>query len=232
MSGTGPTWLLARMGRPASVELGVDPATEDGLGRWLVLSVLESAARDAETAGRAFRVLDAAGAAAPGGLAKASPTALEALLAEAGMPRPEALGPRLVRLATALEEGWSGSLETLASDTDGLDDLGRRLASLASGVGASTVLRFLRPLRDHWSTAADTPSTSAALAAARHLGWADEHVDESGLPGVLAAIASEDAPLAELESALDRLGARSCLRERPNACPLGEDCPRRRAGAA
>ena len=110
-------------------------------------------------------------------------------------------------------------------------DLAARLARLAPGVGTATVTRFLRPLRDRWPAAREIPLSAAARAAAVHLSLLREGEDEEGEPGALrsALLREADAPvLADVEAALGRLGERSCLRQRPARCPLGQACPAQR----
>jgi hypothetical protein len=137
---------------------------------------------------------------------------------------------RLARAGRSLAERHGGSLAALAAQAEDLEELGGRLAALASGVGTATVLRFLRPLRDLWPAAAEIPLEPAARAAAVHLGWLAEGADEEGAPAALRAVLlrePEAPPLADVEAALARLGARSCLRQRPDRCPLGARCPAR-----
>ena len=70
----------------------------------------------------------------------------------------------------------------------------------------------------------------ATLAAADHLGWLQPGEDVDGEPGALRAVLAaqpEAPPLADVEAALDRLGRRACLRERPERCPLADTCPQR-----
>lgn len=232
MTGITAHRLVERLGRHLIGQLGIDPSTEGGLEGWLVAAILQSSTRDAATARRAFGVLDRAGAAVPSALAEQQVGNLATLLEQANLRKPEAVAARLIRIGTTLRERWSGSLEALASDADGLDELGSRIASLAPGVGVSTVLGFLRPLRESWSSAADTPASRAALAAARHLGWAGDETDEASLPGVLQARVSDGLALRDIEAALERLGSRSCLRSRTASCPLGDDCPARQPASA
>ena len=98
-----------------------------------------------------------------------------------------------------------------------------------NGIGRATVLRFLRPLRETVGGAREVPLAPAARAAAIHLGWIDESDDEEGEPVSLRArIARDDddaPPFADVEAALERLGAASCLRGRVKSCPLGAECP-------
>ncbi len=154
------------------------------------------------------------------------------MLEAADHPRPERAAGGLVRAFAALEERYGGSLERLAGEAEDFEDLAGRLAGLAPGIGVATVTRFLRPLRDVWPLAAELPLSPAARAAAVHLGLIREGEDEEGEPGALrAALAREPdpPPLCDVESALDALGRRACLRNRPDRCPLAQHCPRGRA---
>ena len=75
-----------------------------------------------------------------------------------------------------------------------------------------------------------TTHERAARAAALHLGWLAAGEDEAGEPGALRAWLRElpDAPpLADVEAALERLGAAACLREAVARCPLQARCPLR-----
>lgn len=156
----------------------------------------------------AFRALAAAGLDAPPALAAAQPDPVARILERAKLPRAPQRAAALVRSCRGLVEDYGGSPAKLAAAAEGLDDLGARLAGLARGIGAATVLGFLRPLRGLWPAAADLPLSPAAEAAAEHLGLA-----WNGDPDV--------------EAALERLGRRACLRGRPERCPLGEACPAR-----
>src|SRR6185436_18680127 len=124
-----------------------------------------------------------------------------------------------------------GDLDALAARCDGLDELGSRIAALAPGFGAATVLRFLRPLRDAWSAARETPLAEPARAAAVHLGLLGESEDLEGEPAALFAACARDVPellAIDVEAALERLGAAACRRNQAARCPLGADCPSNR----
>ncbi len=221
---------VARLGRHPAAGLGLDLAREEDLAAWLVLACLLTGRAAEERAGQAFRALRELGLTSVGALAAAEPAAVAAALAGAGYPAPERAAATLVRLGRALRARRRGSLARLGSEALGSDDLATRLVRLAPGFGPAGVLRFLRPLRDHWPAAREVPLAPAARSAARHLGLLAEREDEEGEPGALrAALGSLPGapPLADLEAALERLGSRACLRERPERCPLGADCPRR-----
>jgi hypothetical protein len=222
--------LVAQLGGAAPAALGLDLEREEDLAEWLVAACLLTGRVDEERASAAFRTLRERGLVSPGVLAAADPGALAATLAEAGHPAAERSAATLVRLGRALVERHAGSLLRLAAAAEGFEDLATQLARLAPGFGPAGVLRFLRPLRDRWPAAREVPLAPAALAAARHLGLVAEGADEEGEPGALRAALARLAvapPLADLEAALERLGSRSCLRERPERCPLGAACPRR-----
>ena len=88
--------------------------------------------------------------------------------------------------------------------------------------------RFLRPLRERWPAAAELPLTPAARAAARHLGWIDASDDLEGEPSALRralADLGDSLAFSDIESALERLGRRACVRERADRCPLEAICP-------
>jgi hypothetical protein len=222
---------VEQLGPHPATALGIDLADDGGLGHWFVAACLLAGRVSEPVAFRAFRSLARSQLAAPSAIAKADPVALTRVLAGAGYPRPELAAAKLARAATALEARHGGSLDALASDADGIEDLAARVARLAPGIGAGTVARFLRPLRDRWPTAREVPLSPAARAAALHLGLLREGEDEGGEPGVLRSALSRwtDVPaLADVEAALARLGARACLRGRADRCPLGADCPSRR----
>ena len=175
-----------------------------------------------------FRALAEAGLDAPGALATAEPAAVAVALAHAPLRRPEHTAALLVRASAALVEGHAGSFARLAAEAMDLDDLAGRVARLAPGVGRATVARFLAPLRDRLASAREIPLSRAARAAALHVGLLRESEDEEGEPAALrAALHREDdaPPLADVEAALERLGAIACLRERADRCPLGDTCP-------
>jgi hypothetical protein len=226
----GAADLIARFGGHPLRELGVDLETSDGLGRWLVMACLYGGRVDDDVAARAVRGLAAAGLADPVGIAESSPEALEALLAGAEYPAPDVAARMLWRAGDSLVKRYGGSLDALANQSDQLEDLAAHLASLAPGIGAARVARFLRPLRDHWPVACAIPLQPAARAAAQHLGLLREGEDEDGEPGALRVALRNDLAsptLADAEYALARLGTRACLRNRIARCPLGKSCPAR-----
>ncbi len=212
--------------------LGLDLGAPEGVARWFVAACL-LAGRGAEAlALEAFRELERSGGTRIDRLSEADAERICAALQRAGYRQPEATAGRLVRAAAKLAEAHGGSLEALAAGADGFEALGEELARLASGIGSATILRFLRPLRGLWPSARDVPLAASARAAALHLGLLGEGEDLEGEPAALrAALAGLDIPLdlADLEAALERLGARACLRNRPERCPLAEACPARAA---
>jgi endonuclease III len=230
-TGLGIDVLLEQMGPHAATALGLDLAQQGGPERWFVVACLIAGRAPEPLALRAARELTARGLDQPAAIAKAGADSVEAALACADYPRPAPVAQRLARAGRSLVEQHGGSLAALAAQAENLEELGSRLAALAPGVGAATVLRFLRPLRELWPAAAETPLDPAARAAAVHLGWLAEGEDEEGEPAALRAALlrePEAPPLADVEAALARLGARSCLRQRPDRCPLGARCPARR----
>ena len=226
----GAAELIARFGGHPHGELGIDLETSDGLGRWLVAACLYGGRVDDEVAARAVRGLASAGLADPPRIAAATLEALEAHLAAAEYPASDVAARMIWRAGDSLVKRYGGSLETLANQSDQLEDLAAQLASLAPGFGAARVARFLRPLRDRWTVACEIPLPPAARAAAQHLGLLREGEDEEGEPGALRAALRNDPAsptLADAEYALERLGARACRRNRIAQCPLGESCPAR-----
>jgi hypothetical protein len=223
--------LLEQMGPHPATALGLDLAQQGGPERWFVAACLIAGRAPEPRALRAVRELAARGLDQPAAIAKAGAGAVAAALTRAGYPRPEPVAQRLARAGRNLVERHGGAFTILAAGAGDLEELGGRLAALAPGVGTATVLRFLRPLRDLWPAAAETPLEPAARAAAVHLGWLAAGEDEEGAPGALRAALLQEVnapPLADVEAALARLGARSCLRQRPDRCPLGARCPARR----
>ena len=230
MSGAGA------LARRALEELGPHPAAQAGLdlaragdrARWLALARLLSERVREPVALAAFTRLAADPGAEPERLASAGPVRVAAALAEAGLPRPEAVAPALCRAASALCIRYGGDLDALAQQCDGTEGLGRAIAALAPGLGAATVLRFLRPLRDVWSAARETPLAETARAGAVHLALIADGEDLEGEPAALRAAlerAVPDRSPVDLEAALERLGALACRAGRVDRCPLGDDCP-------
>jgi hypothetical protein len=220
--------LVARFGGHPVGKLGIDLEASDGPGRWLVAACLYGGRIDAEIALAAARALDAAGLADPTSIARARPEALEALLLGSGYPAPDVTAHKLWRICTSLAERCGGSLDSLAAQSEDLEDLAARLASLAPGFGAASVARFLRPLRDRWIQAREIPLHPAARAAAVHLGLLAEGQDEEGEPGALRAALRDDPAqpsLADAEFALTRIGRVACLKNRANRCLLADACP-------
>lgn len=225
-----PREIVERLGGHASEALALDLGSDEGLFRWLLAACLLAGRVPEERALEAFRALSLAGLDRSDALGQPQSEALAATLATARYPRPGRTALLLTRLSSALREQWDGSLTTLAGAALDQDELGATLVGLAPGLGPATVLRFLRPLRERWSAARETPLSRSALAAAQHMGWIGPGEDETGAPGALesARLREPDAPpLADLEAALERLGRRACASERPDRCPLAERCPLR-----
>ncbi|MBW2576709.1 MAG: hypothetical protein JRE38_01430 [Deltaproteobacteria bacterium] len=222
--------LVARFGGHPVGKLGIDLETSDGPGRWLVAACLYGGRIDSEIALAAARALTAADLAEPKSVAAARPEALEALLIGVGYPAPDVTAYKLWRACDSLATHYGGSLDSLAAQSEQLEDLAGRLARLAPGFGTASVARFLRPLRDRWVQAREIPLHPAARAAAIHLGLLAEGEDEEGEPGALRAALREDPAqpsLADVEFALTQLGTIACSKNRTARCPLGDACPRR-----
>lgn len=225
--------VVARLGPHPASGLGLDLATAGGRGRWWVAALVLGSGPPEEAALRAVGHLARSGLAAPDALADVEADRLAPLLGEVGRNRLGPLAARLVRSSRALGAGGvdepSAALDAIAARSAGLEELGMRLVRLSPGVGSATVLRFLRPLREVWASAADVPLAPPARIAALHLGWIDEHADPLVEPRLLQDRRDEELeapPLLDLEAALERLGARACRRGRPDRCPLAEACPR------
>ena len=222
--------LVARFGGHPVGKLGIDLESSEGPGRWLVAACLYGGRVDAEIALAAARALGAASLADPTSIARVRPEALEALLLGAGYPAPDVAARKLWRVCNCLAERYGGSLDSLAAQSEQLEDFAARLAHLAPGFGAASVALFLRPLRDRWVQAREIPLHPAARAAAVHLGLLAEGEDEEGEPGALRAALRDDPAqpsLADAEFALTRIGRVACSRNRTARCPLGDTCPRR-----
>ena len=221
---------VADLGPHPSRRAGLDLERPEDRAPWLVLARLlsERVAEDAALA--AFAHLEADAVTAPDRLAATSPARVAAVLAAGGLPRAEGIAPVLCRTAAALCDGYRGDLDALAARCDGFDELGSRIAALASGLGAATVLRFLRPLRDAWSAARETPLAQPARAAAIHLGLLGASEDLEGEPAALLAACAREVPelaAIDVEAALERLGEAACRGNRTTRCPLGAECPLR-----
>jgi hypothetical protein len=222
--------LVTRFGGHPVGKLGIDLEASDGPGRWLVAACLHGGRVDEGVARTAARALAAAGLAGPPDIALVRPEVLETALLGAGYPAPDVAARKLWRICTSLAEGYGGSLDSLAAQSEQLEDFAARLARLAPGFGAASVALFLRPLRDRWVQAREIPLHPAARAAAVHLGLLAEGEDEEGEPGALRAALRDDPAqpsLADAEFALTRIGKVACSRNRTARCPLGDTCPRR-----
>jgi hypothetical protein len=234
---------VVRLGRHPAALAGLDLSVAGDRARWLVLARLLSERAREEVALTAYARLAADPGTDPDALAAAGPARVAAALAGAGVAKPEALAPVLCRAAIALCERHRGDLDALAAQCDGLEQLGGALAALAPGLGTASVLRFLRPLRDAWSAARETPLAEPTRAAAIHVGLLTESEDLEGEPAAFRAACARAVPeLApvDVEAALERLGSASCRqvsRSEPEAsedqrrgriarCPLGADCPK------
>ena len=224
-------WLVEQMGPswPERLTLRLADGSEDDLFCWWVACLLRAGERREERVDTALaRLRDAGWLAAPK-LATAGAPLMEALAA-AGLRAPDILAARLARASAALVERHEGSLSRLADGSPALEELGGRLVALGPGLGPGTAMRFLRPLRDRWQAADETPLDPAALAAASHLGWLDEYDDLDTAPAMLRRRLSDqdDAPpLPQVEDALERLGRAACRRGNTRRCPLAGECPAR-----
>jgi endonuclease III len=224
--------LVARLGPHPARLWGLDLGTDAGLGRWLVTACLLAPRGDEAAAGAARSLLAERGLDAPDGLARSGPGPVAAALKAAAYPKPEIMAARLVRASASLISRHRGSLSALAASADGIEELGSALLALAPGVGAATAGEFLRPLRERFTAARELPLAAPARIAALHLGWLTESEDQEGEPGALRAVLARELPvpdLADVESALARLGRSACRRGATQRCPLGADCPLRAA---
>ena len=224
--------LVARLGPHPAVRWGLELETDAGLARWFVAACLLAPRADEEATAAARAALAARGLDATGALAHADPGPVSDALRAAAWPKPEITAARLVRASANLAARHRGSLARLASAADGLEELASALMTLSPGIGAATASEFLRPLRERFSAARELPLSPAAHAAALHVGLLRDGEDEEGEPGALrAALARETPPpaLADVESALTRLGRAACQRGTPARCLLGARCPARAA---
>jgi hypothetical protein len=218
--------LVERLGGHPARHVGLDPTDDgDGFG-WLLLALLLAATRREERAAAAWRAMDVRGwARSAHALAAAEVDEVAQILEGAELSHPQRVAPRLVRTAAALIEHHEASLAGLAA-ADSLEELSLTLSRLAPGIGAATVRRFLAPLRGRWPIVADLPPARTTVAASVHLGWIDRDAPPEDAIAALARHATGTQP-ADLEAALERLGGRACLRERPDRCPLAATCPAR-----
>jgi endonuclease III len=219
---------LDLLGPHAAAQAGLDLSAAGDRTRWLVLSRLLSGRAREEVALAAFARLSADPGAAPEQLVAAGPARVGAALGAAGLAKPDPVAAVLCRAAASLCDRHRGSLDALAAQCDGLEELGSQLAALAPGLGTATVLRFLRPLRDAWTGARETPLAEPARAAAVHVGLLGASEDLEGEPAALRAACARwlpDLSPVDVEAALERLGALSCRARRIERCPLGDACP-------
>lgn len=230
--------LLERLGGDLSRKLGLALESEDEreLESWLVASCLLGQRFDEAQVAAVLDALREQSRITLNQIVSIEPAALAQILASTGCKTPEQeaakLMSKLKRAASALELHYSGSLTHLARQAESSDDLAGRIAALASGIGAATVLHFLRPLREIWQLADEIPLHPAARAAAIHLDLLRDSEDEDGAPSVLRAKLStaneasgQTTAFADLEAALLRLGQRACLRGHKANCPMHDFCP-------
>jgi hypothetical protein len=215
-------------GRHPAAKAGLDLDAAADRARWLALARLLSERAHEEVVLAAFARLARSPGADPEALAAAGPLRVAAALASGGLPRADAVAPALCRAAAALCEGYGGDLDSLAARCDGIEELGSRLTGLAPGLGPASVLRFLRPLRDVWSAARETPLAEPARAAAVHLGLLGASEDLEGEPAALRAACARHVPdlsPVDVEAALERLGTVACQKNASARCPLADACP-------
>ena len=225
--------LVARLGPHPARVWGLDLGTDAGLGRWLVAACLLAPRGDEAAAGAALRAL------AERGTRRAGRPRAQRTRARRRRPRrgalPEARDHGRAARARELEPAGLPTRAPSAGSSpavDGLDEAGAALVALTPGLGPATAAEILRPLRDRFAAAREIPLTSAARAAAVHVGLLQPGEDEEGEPGALRAALAREQPvpdLADVEAALTRLGRAACLRNAARRCPLGADCPALRA---
>ncbi len=223
--------LIETLGGHPARALGLDLDSDGDRARWLFAARLASERDSEATVRKAFLRLDAEVGADSASLAAADPERVAAALSDAGLRRFDPVAHGLCRAARALIEDHDGDLENLAAGCFDLEELGGALASLAPGFGRATVLRFLRPLREVWSAARETPLAEPARAAARHLELIADGDDLEGEPASLHSALEARAPgvaFVDAEAALERLGALACRAGKTARCPLGKACPARR----
>lgn len=208
--------LTRRLGPHPATQLGLDLQSARGREAWLLAATLLGTRAGEEAVMALLQTLHRDGLLEATSLIEHAEE-LSARLASGPWQDSHPLAARLLRVAKALAEG--GGVESIESEADGLEMLGGGIARLAPGLGAATVLRFLRPLREIWPDAAEVPATPAALTAAACLGWVAEAAEGLRFPP------DSGAPAADLEAALERLGAVAC-RRRVARCPLIDACPR------
>jgi hypothetical protein len=227
-----PESLATRFGlHPATtLELELEVAEDRDLGRWLVASILLGGRTPETLALDAFRALDQARLSSPLRLAQAGLGEVQHHLERVGVSHSEAVAALLGRVCARLAQRHAESIDRLAAEADGLEELAGRLAQLGSGFGKAAVFRFLTPLRNRWSAAGDLPTSPAVLAAGQDLGWIPETQDAEGAATSLAAYAAANGgvPVRDLEAGLEKLGRAACLRGRSDRCPLAAACPRKR----
>lgn len=225
--------LFEQLGGQFSQQLGLDLASEDdrALESWLLVSCLRSSRMDEEQAERIFHVLCASNCSNLQQIASVDAVQIAQALANADCKNPEREAAKFKRAAGALSLHYRGSLTRLAREAENAEDLAGRVAALAPGIGAATVLQFLRPLREVWRLADEIPLHTAAHTAAVHLQLLREGEDAEGAPSVLRAklyaaneASSQTIAFADLEAALTRLGERACMRKKKTSCPMHEFC--------
>jgi hypothetical protein len=222
--------LVARLGPHLCTRAGLDPTSDADTAGWLALAILLSARIEEERALAIWRALAATGLRGVADVAGTEIATVATLLAREHVHRPASVAGCLVRACRELREHWGGSFTRLAASSDDLFALGSALSALAPGLGHVTVLRLMRPLRDGFAAARETPLAASAHAAAVHLGWLAEGDDAEGEPASLRAHVARESdapPFADVEAALERLGNVACLRARATRCPLGTECPLR-----
>ena len=221
------------LGVHPSHELQLDLATPAGRARWLAAARLLSA-RDAEPrALDAFRALDAAGLAAPDALAGAGPERVAAALRAAGLARPEPVGGRAVSRRRVARRELRRRSRGVGLGQPRPRGARRPARRSRAGPRRRDALALPAPAARRLERGARGAAGRAARAAAVHLGLLRAGEDLEGEPATLRAALARHAPelaLADVEAALERLGARACRAGRLERCPLGDRCPARAQG--
>jgi hypothetical protein len=212
-----------------AVELGIDLRSgPEARQRWFLAAILYGARISGQLAARTFQVFAAQGIYAPEAILAQGWDNLVVLLDQGGYARYDfKTATKLIRVMTALQEQYQGSLERLHDLSCSYADLESRLRGLGAGIGPITVNIFLRELRGIW-VRATPPLSPLAQRAGEHLGlFPPGLTPEAALEALTLAWQAQPAPgydLADLEAALVRMGL-SFRRRRKSAGELRTQRP-------
>jgi hypothetical protein len=203
--------LLSHFPGRFATELGIDlRASAKARQQWFLAAILYGGRISGQLAARTYRVFAARGIFTPEDILAQGWDNLVLLLDEGGYTRYDfKTATKLLRVMSALQEDYQGSLEKVHDLSKDYPDLEKHLQNLGPGIGPTTVNIFLRELRGIWAKATP-PLSLLAQRAGEHCGLIHSGLTpEAALDAIMSEWKAQAVPgydLADLEAALVRVG--------------------------